>query len=354
MSNPDPYNPDGGLSADQVPTGEEAPFLISSDIEETRQERWKKLYRVYVATPFSIIKSDWRAVFGLTVLSIYVVLAVYSVFFVEPTTVGDGAVFVQPFQTMEHPFGTDIVGRDLFAMTLHSIIPILQMITAGGLFVVIVGTFFGVTAGYTGGSIDTTLSTITDTFINLPGLPLVIVLAVIFEPTNPYLVGILLSVAAWAGLARALRSQVLTLRAESFTEASRAMGIPKYSIMIKDILPHLAPYLVINLMNAARRVIFAAVGLYFLGVFPVEDLNWGVVLNQAYQNGAHYRPAAAHWLLVPMIAIIFISVALVLLGQSLDRVFNPRVRARHAERAEGDPGDEERQVDKSSELMGQI
>ncbi|MFB9808721.1 hypothetical protein ACFFQF_27915 [Haladaptatus pallidirubidus] len=62
-------------------------------------------------------------------------------------------------------------------------------------------------------------------------------------------------------------------------------------------------------------------------------MNWGVTLNLAYQANAHTRPQALHWFLVPMGAIVFISIGLILLGQSLDRVFNPRVRARHEKMA---------------------
>lgn len=309
-------------------------------VERTRREKLKKLYTYYVYTPASIMWRDWRARIGVVLLVFYFAMGIFGPMIVEPTDVMDGAPLLQPFENMEHPLGTDNTGSDLLSLTVYSTVPILKMMVAGGLFTVTVGTLFGTVSGYKGGIVDTILSTVTDVFINLPGLPLVIVLASIFSPKSPYAIGILLSVAAWAGLARSIRSQVLTLRHESFTEASRAMGIPTSVIILKDILPHLMTYISVNLVHASRNVIFGAVGLYFIGVLPFSDPNWGVTLNLAYQYGAHYRMQAVHWLIIPILAIVGLSMGMILLSQSLDRVFNPRVRAKHAnqagDEAEGD------------------
>lgn len=337
-------SPDGG----QV----RSPFQITSEMTETRRDRYAKLYDLYIRAPVSIMRQDWRAIVGLAIFTLYVLVGTVLGRFIEPTRTGDGEGFIAPFETLEHPLGTDQLGRDLFAQTVHSTEPILIMMSAGALFTVAMGMLFGMLAGYKGGTVDTVLSTITDVFINIPGLPLVIVLSVLFEPRNPALVGILLSVAAWAGLARAIRSQILTLRNESFTEAARAMDIPTATILRKEILPHLAPYIVINLTNAARYVIFAAVALYYLGVLPFSDSNWGIMLNQAYDSGAMYRSEAIHWLLIPIVAIAGISISTVLLAQSLDRVFNPRARARHAKTVAETENDEEVDAE-STDIMSQ-
>ncbi|WP_224337983.1 ABC transporter permease [Haloprofundus halobius] len=306
------------------------PFDVVSEYEETRQDRYRKLYDAYIYAPVSIVWRDWRARIGFSIILLYILMGTVGTWIIEPTTVAEGPALAQPFETMEYPLGTDDMGRDLFSQMVHATQGMLKMIAAGAVFTVVAGTTIGAIAGYKGGTTDSVLSSITDIFINIPGFPLVMVLALLLPiGGNPYLVGILLCVASWGGLARAIRSQVLTLRQESFVEAARSMGIPTRKIVFKDIVPHLMPFVVINLTNAGRRVIFEAAALYYLGILPFEDLNWGVTLNLAYNGGAHYRPEALHWFLVPMGAIIFISIGLILLGQSLDRVFNPRVRARH-------------------------
>lgn len=343
-----PLQTDGG-QADVSPL-ETLGQTTETRVERTRREKLKKLYQYYVYTPASVMWHDWRARVGVLLLSFYVVMALVGPLLIEPTDVMDGSPLLQPFEDMAHPLGTDNTGADLLSLTVYSTVPILKMMIAGGLFTVTVGTLFGTVAGYKGGIVDTILSTVTDIFINLPGLPLVIVLAAIFSPKSPYVVGILLSIAAWAGLARSIRSQVLTLRNESFTEASRTMGIPTSGIILKDVLPHLMTYISVNLVHASRNVIFGAVGLYFIGVLPFSDPNWGVTLNLAYQYGAHYRMQAVHWLIVPILAIIGLSMGMILLSQSLDRVFNPRVRAKHAQQVEAEEaeGDVQTEPDATS------
>lgn len=312
-----------------------SPFETVSRSEETRGDRAKKTFDTYVRAPASIVWRDWRARIGFTIVLGYILMGTVGTVVIPMTKVAEGPALAQPFQSLQYPLGTDDMGRDLFAQVVHSTQQMLKMIVAGALFAVSTGTVIGAVAGYKGGTVDTVLSSITDVFINLPGFPLVMVLAALLPVGgNPYLVGVLLTVASWSGLARAIRSQVLTLRQESFVEAARAMGLPTRVIVSREIVPPLMPYVVINLTNAARRVIFQAAALYYLGILPFEDLNWGVTLQLAYESNAHTRPEALHWFLAPMVAIVFISVGLILLGQSLDRVFNPRVRARHEKTAD--------------------
>ncbi|MFB6189199.1 MAG: ABC transporter permease [Halapricum sp.] len=314
-----------------------SPFEITSDVEETRGERLRKLYDTYVYTPVEIIWDDWRARIGGAILLFYILMGIVGPYLVDPTAAADGAAFVQPFQTMEFPLGTDTMGRDLLALVVYSTKPMLIMMFSGAFTTIAVGTGAGAVAGYRGGWVDNVVSSITDIFINIPGYPLVMTLSLLLPITgNPVLIGILVSIMAWGGLARKMRSQVLTLRNESFVEASRSIGQPSRLIVWKDILPHLMPYAMINLASTARRIIFTVAGLYFLGILPYGNPNWGVMLNRAYQAGAYYQPRGMHWFLIPAITIIGIGVGLVLLSQSLDRVFNPRVRARHEKRTESD------------------
>lgn len=309
-----------------------SPFEVVSEFEETRRDRYRKMYDAYIYAPIAIIWRDWRARIGFTIVILYLLTGTLGTLLVEPTGVTEGPALAAPFETTEYILGTDAQGRDLLSMTVHSTATILKMVLAGAVCTVGLGTVVGAVAGYKGGMTDTVLSSITDVFINLPGFPLVMVLGLLLDDYilgNPWAVGLLLSVAAWGGLARAIRSQMLTLREESFVEASQAMGLRTHTIVFKEILPHLMPYVVINLTNAGRKVIFEAVALYYLGILSFENLNWGNILNLAYSANAHARPDALHWFLVPMFAIVFLSIGLTLLGQSLDRVFNPRVRARH-------------------------
>lgn len=321
--------------SEEHPQEPDAPFQVTADVQMSRIDRWKRLFDLWVYAPFSVVWSDWRARVGLFITLTYLLMGTVGVMLVEPTSTMDGPTLVRWFQTWEYPLGTDYLGRDLFAMIVHATPAMLKMTFAGGVFTIVVATIVGTVSGYLrGGYVDYLLTLSTDIMINIPGLPLLVVLATVIEPENPWLVGIILSVNAWAGLARSLRSQVLSLRESAYVEASDIMGLPTRSIIRKDLLPNMMPFILISFTNAARNIIFASVGLYFLGILPYNSLNWGVILNIAYKNGAIGAVSLAYWIISPMVVIIGLSVGLVLLSQSLDRIFNPRIRARHANSAE--------------------
>jgi peptide/nickel transport system permease protein len=146
---------------------------------------------------------------------------------------------------------------------------------------------------------------------------------------------------------------VLTIRSESHVEAARAMDIPTHRLIYRDVLPQLMPYIAVNTAQAAQGVIFGAVGLYFLGILPYTGANWGTMLSQAYSEQAFFNMGRIHWVIIPLVFITVLSIGLVLLAQSLDRVFNPRVRARHATRAEIDEVDVE-ETDIQAGMGGQM
>lgn len=327
----------------------EIPFERISPDTMTRRDRYEALLNAWVITPIHITWSDWRARIGSLIILVYVLMGTIGVVLVEPTQPGEGGRLLLPFENPAFPFGTDNLGNDLFAQTIHATPAMLEMITVGALFTTILATLIGALAGYKGGQVDRILMTFTDILMTIPGLPLVIVLAVVLEPSEPWMVGIVLTINAWAGLARAIRSQVLTLRDESFVEASRLMGISTATILSKDIVPGLMPYITVNFVNSARSVIFSSVGLYFLGILPFTNLNWGVMMNLAYSTGgALYSVNVVHWLLVPMITIIILSFGLILFAQGTDRIFNPRVRARHMSTNDEEPDE---RIDKISDSV---
>lgn len=174
---------------------------------------------------------------------------------------------------------------------------------------------------------------LTDTVASIPGLPLLLIVAAIFQPRNPFLVGILLNLTGWAGGVRGLRAQVIPLADEAHVEAARAQGLSLSTLLVKEILPHLLPLIFIGLLGGAVGIVGASVGLYFLGILPFTTENWGVVLNYAWSSsGALYSLEAAHWLLVPVLTILGLNMGMTLLAQAFDQVFNPRVRARHRAR----------------------
>jgi len=249
------------------------------------------------------------------------------------------------FEDMTYPLGTDNAGRPLLQMIVHATPAMLQLMLGGALLSSLLGIAVGTAAGYKMGMTDRILMTITDTAMNLPGLPLLIIIVAVLQPSNPFLIGVILSINSWPGTARSLRAQVLQLRSEEYVEAARAMGVSTSRNIQKNVLPTLLPIITLGFLGSMRGIIYAAVGLYYLRILPTNYLNWGVMLNQAYTsvNFASYRNI--HYLMVPLIVISMIGVGAIMVAQAFDRVFNPRLRARYASTVVGgSEGDGEEDV----------
>jgi len=313
------------------PVDEQAkiPLTEVSQTQVTLGERVRKWLRDRVNT-FWVAWEDWRTKAGLSMLLVYVLMGTLGVTYVPEPGLST-AKWTAPFQTMEYPLGTNQFGEGIFAMIVHATPPMLKMVLGGAFFATSIGAALGIFSGYKGGRTDEVLMTLTDIAMMLPGLPLVIVIAAVYAPENPFLVGILVSINAWAGAARGLRSQVLTIREEAYVEASRIMNVPTWKILTKDVTPQLLPLILVNLVMTGRGVIYGAVGLYFLGVLPYSSRNWGVMLNDAYEAGAVTTPEIFYTIAFPLLTIVLFSWALIMLAQGLDRVVNVRVRAKHSE-----------------------
>ncbi|WP_410766318.1 ABC transporter permease [Haloferax sp. DFSO60] len=321
----------------------------------SRTERSQRVLDLWVVAPMRVVWDDIRARIGTVLVVGFVLMGLLGPAVVVEPRLGQAPLLVGPFQggivggswyelastsvfglsvpwvAFHWPLGTDNVGRGILEQVVHATPGMLLMIASAGVFVTVLGTSVGALAGYAGGRLDRALSTVIDIVLTLPGLPLLLILVALLEPKNPIVLGIVLSLQGWAGMARAIRSQVLTIRSTSYVEAARAMGLSTPAIVAKEVVPNIMPFVMINMVNAMRGVIFASVGLYFLGLLPYRSVvNWGVMLQLAYSNGGLLTLDAAHWLITPMVTIILLSMGLILFAQGMDRVFNPRVRARHS------------------------
>lgn len=303
----------------------------STDVEVSRSQRLRSFYEEFIYKPALVAWDDRRTRIGLTIVLFYVLMGTVGVLFYREPTSNQVQRGLTPFENWNAPLGSTGQGEDILAMIIHATPEMLLMLTAGGVFATGIAVIIGTVAGYKGGVVDRVLTSFSDVAMSIPGLPLIMVLAVVYRPRNPILIGVLITINYWAGLGRSIRSQVLTLREESYVEASRTMGLSTPKILIKDVIPNLMPYVLVNFANAARYVVFASVGLYYLGVLPPSVQNWGLQLDKAYsQAGALVGVGTLYQLLFPMIAIMGIALGLILLSQGLDRVFNPRVRTRLA------------------------
>lgn len=318
-------------------------FETEAEASVGRREKVGRFVDEFVRAPVKIILSDKRGLAGSAILLAFLFVGTVGVWLVDYPETNEGPRLQSPMALdVAHPLGTDGLGRDMLALVVHGTPQMLEMVIAGALFTTVVATVVGTFAGYKTGRIDTVLMSIADVMMTIPGLPLYMVIAVILEPQEPWIVGIMLSINAWAALARSIRSEVLSLRNASYVEASRVMGVSSPSIIARDVLPNIMPYVTVQFVISSRRIIFDAVALYFLAILPFQGTNWGVIMNHAYYTGAVlWDVSAVHWIVVPMVTIIVFVLGLVLFAQSLDQVFNPRIRVKHARKLEAVQDEEE-------------
>lgn len=329
---------------------QESIFGTGDEAERSRTspaERAQRSVDAYITTPLRIAWSDWRTRIGGIGVIFYVLMGTVGVwvtgnFFGGPA-LNQGQRYLQPFMDMAFPLGTNANGEGLLRKLIFATPAMLKFALAGLTVAVGVAILVGMISGYKGGVVDTVLMTITDVFFVLPGLPLIIVLSAIFTPKDPFIIGVLLSIGVWPMLARELRSQVIALRQEDYIESSRAMGLSTPTIVGQELMPKLAPYVLVRGSESAVAIIRNSVALYFLGILPFGTVpNWGVMMNWAYSQGqALSDPSHAYWLVVPLVALAGMGFSFILLAQGLDRVFNPRLRARKSSRGGEDDGEGE-------------
>ncbi|MBV9200380.1 MAG: ABC transporter permease, partial [Alphaproteobacteria bacterium] len=234
----------------------------------------------------------------------------------------------------DHPFGTDDLGQDLLARMLYGGRISLAVGLAAMLVAVIVGTAIGAVAGMSRGSIDAVLMWITDLFLSLPPLPLLLLVIYLFREPLKQLVGpelgtFILIVAViggfrWMQVARLVRAQFLSLREKEFVEAARAIGMSGLRVVARHILPNsLGPIIVAATIDVAAAII-AESTLSFLGLgFPPDIPTWGRILFDAKD----YLDIAPHWALFAGGAIFLAVLSINFIGDGLRDALDPRTSA---------------------------
>jgi peptide/nickel transport system permease protein len=223
--------------------------------------------------------------------------------------------------------GTDHVGRDTFQQIVHGSRDVLLAAFFAGIFTTAIAILVGMLAGLHGGMIDAILMLLTNVILTVPSLPIMMIIAAVWKVEDPVRLGLLLSIWTWGGLARGIRSQILSLKEREFIEAARALGLPTFYIVFRELLPNVMPFVAINFFSIMRGAITASVGLMFLGLIPFKATNWGMMLNfAAWQAGAIYVPKALFYFGSPMACIILFQLGAFFFASGLDEVLNPRLR----------------------------
>ncbi len=232
--------------------------------------------------------------------------------------------------SLAHPFGTDDLGQDLLARMLYGGRISLAVAFAAMVVAIVVGTVIGAIAGMSRGWVGPALMWLTDLFLSLPPLPLLLLviylfrdsLKTVFGPEGGVFILIVLVVGGlrWMPAARLVRAQFLSLREKEFVEAARALGASKLRQVVRHILPNaLGPVIVAATVDVAAAII-AESTLSFLGLgFPPDIPSWGRILFDAKD----YLDIAPHWAMFPGVAIFLTVLAISFIGDGLRDALDP-------------------------------
>ena len=290
------------------------------------------------ASQTSLVGEAWRrfrrhrmALASLVVLGLMVLLVVFGpmLWRVSISDIDFSARLQGP--SAAHPLGTDDLGQDLFARMLYGGRISLAVGIAAMLMAIVVGVTIGAIAGISRGSVDTALMWVTDLFLSLPQLPLLLVLIYLFRDSLKAVFGpevgvfILIVVVIggfrWMPVARLVRAQFFSLREKEFVEAARALGASTTRQVVRHILPNaLGPVIVAGTIDVAAAIILEST-LSFLGLgFPPDIPTWGRILYDAKD----YLDIAPHWAIFPGTAIFLAVLTINFIGDGLRDALDPR------------------------------
>ena len=266
-----------------------------------------------------------KAAAGVVILFLFAVVALLA----PVLAPGDPGDFVaRPHQgpSAEHIFGTTGQGQDVFSQTVWGGRATLSIGILVGLLTTVVGIVVGLSSGYFGGAADDALSLMTNVFLIVPSLPLLVVLAAFLGSGNALYFVLVLTVTGWAWPARVMRSQTLSLREKDFVAAAKVSGEGGPRIILSEILPNMLSIVVASFLGSTIFAIGALTALEFLGLGNPSTISWGTNLYWASNNAGLLT--GAWWTFVPAGACIaVVAFAFALVNYAIDELTNPRLRA---------------------------
>jgi peptide/nickel transport system permease protein len=262
---------------------------------------------------------------GFVVFTLMVLVTVVAPLFTPSYLPTDlQAVYLPP--SGDHLLGTDSEGRDIAIQMLNGGRAVILVGVLAAVISTLLAVVFGALAAYLGGWVDSLIVAITDIVLTVPQIVLLAVLASLYTLDSPWVLAVIIGGFAWPYLLRSVRAQVFSLKEREYVEAAQLLDLPTRWIVGREILPNMATFIVMNFVVTMTNAIYALVGLYFLGLAPIVDDNWGAMLNKAWTRGAIFYSDSLFYVLAPVIAISVLQLSLVTMTRSLEEILNPRLR----------------------------
>lgn len=266
-----------------------------------------------------------KSITGLCILGFFALLAVFGDWIAPYGPLDKDFDALRQPPSGAHWLGTTHMGEDVFSQIVYGTRGVLVVGFTAGIIGTLIAVVIGVTAGYIAGWRSESLSALTNVFLVLPALPLMIIVASQYDNPSLLLIAAVLAITGWAWGARVLRAQTMSLRNRDFVQAARANGEPLYRIIAVEMLPNLTAIIASSFVGTVTAAVLGLTTLAFIGVIPITNLNWGTILYWAQQNGAF--PDFWWWYVPAGLCIALLGMALSLINFGIDEYVNPRLRS---------------------------
>jgi peptide/nickel transport system permease protein len=263
---------------------------------------------------------------GIVIIAFFTFLAVFAPL-LEPYPVhsASGPQFAPP--SASHLLGTDDAGVDVLSLVIAGAQNSMLVGFAAALVAVAIGGTLGIIAGYKGSWGETTVTGVTDFFLVIPALPLMVVLAALFGQTIYHIV-LVIGLLSWMSVTYVVRAQVHTLKERGFVSRARSLGAGDLYIVRRHILPHVAPLLVAQTVLTVASAVFFEAALAFIGLGDPDRISWGSIIQNAFLHSA--VTSGAWWAIIPPgLCIALVVLGAFLVGQGVEEAMNPRLGHAH-------------------------
>lgn len=282
----------------------------------------------------SALSSNRKAVAGVLILGVFVVMAVFAPLIAPYDPQAKSFLPTAP-ASRDHLLGTTSYGQDVLSQLIWGARQTLLIGLIAGLAATVLSVLIGVSAAYLGGIADHILSVFVDIFLVIPALPLMIIIAAYAKGGSMWVLIGVIAITGWSFGARQIRPQALSLRNRDFLESARVRGEHSMYIILFELLPNMVSLIVAIFLGAALYAVLAAAGLQFIGLGNADEISWGTMLYWGENNEA-LMAGAPLWIIAPGACIALLGASVALINYAIDELANPALRVarrKHGRRA---------------------
>ena len=279
-----------------------------------------------------LLLENRKSRFGLTLISFMVVVALIAPLISVKNPTDFNILAARQAPSWHHLFGTTDQGSDVFSQVTLGTRRSLILGASAALIATALASVLGILAAYSGGIVDDVINFLTNIFLVVPTIPLLIVISAYIKSRGMLTMILVLGLTLWAFEARILRGQALTLRNRDFVDAAKVAGESTWRVVFGEIMPNMISRIAAAFVLVFYIALLVDAGLEFLGLGDTAHVSWGMTLYWAQTNSTVLQ---GEWwpFLFPGLALVITVVGLVFLLAGIDEVSNPRLRAARRKKA---------------------